>query len=322
MADNDDNIPEVILSRKACYRAGYMIINSFCFWSTILYARQPLPNFIVLLLSYFVVTMSFFVVQASNPGYLDESILIADEEMSIDQLKNKNIDEETKENEDDQLCPNNLLFCRRCDILVPLRSHHCRECNRCVSTFDHHCPVIGTCIGERNQCRFWWFLFLHFGVLWVFMDLIRSDLSDPKTLRDIRDLLYWLEGILWFYLLLILGTQTWFAMSATTTYECSKSRYKIPYLKDFDDFDLPFTKGLCPNLYNFCCLRDTLLSDLLLRRDERSSCVHSSSSSSNCSRTGVPLPWRPLLWPVPAPVVRDSENICDNLWQNKYYSCC
>ncbi|CAB1117913.1 unnamed protein product [Ectocarpus sp. CCAP 1310/34] len=52
-----------------------------------------------------------------------------------------------------------FVRCRRCqDMEVPLRSHHCRACGRCVATFDHHCKVIGTCIGERNHCRFWWFL--------------------------------------------------------------------------------------------------------------------------------------------------------------------
>lgn len=41
----------------------------------------------------------------------------------------------------------------------PLRSHYCRVCERRVATYDHHCFVIGTCIGEKNHCRFWWFLF-------------------------------------------------------------------------------------------------------------------------------------------------------------------
>ena len=50
--------------------------------------------------------------------------------------------------------------CTICNIAPPLRSHHCKICNKCVATFDHHCGFVGTCIGERNHCRFYWFLFI------------------------------------------------------------------------------------------------------------------------------------------------------------------
>lgn len=40
----------------------------------------------------------------------------------------------------------------------PVRAHHCRVCGLCVARFDHHCGCIGVCIGERNHCRFWWFI--------------------------------------------------------------------------------------------------------------------------------------------------------------------
>ena len=48
-----------------------------------------------------------------------------------------------------------LNYCKKCDMIVPLRTNHCKICNRCVSTFDHHCPFIGTCIGEYNHVRFY-----------------------------------------------------------------------------------------------------------------------------------------------------------------------
>ena len=51
-------------------------------------------------------------------------------------------------------------YCKFCQWTPPLRAHHCRVCNMCVATFDHHCEFIGTCIGERNRCRFWWFLLI------------------------------------------------------------------------------------------------------------------------------------------------------------------
>lgn len=51
-------------------------------------------------------------------------------------------------------------FCAECALLPPLRAHHCVFCGRCVATFDHHCLLLATCIGEKNHCRFWWFLLL------------------------------------------------------------------------------------------------------------------------------------------------------------------
>lgn len=308
-------MPDIIINRRIFYRIGYTIISVLSFWSSIIYARQSIPNITILISSYCALTISFFVIQASDPGYLNQSSVEASflgAELPS-QLTDQTSDDEFREMEDDRRYPNNLMFCRRCDFSVPIRSHHCRECNRCVSTFDHHCPVIGTCIGERNQCRFWWFLFLHFLALWWLMDIVRSDPTDSKTLRDIRDLIYWLNGILWSYISLILGTQTWFAVSATTTYECSKSRYKIPYLRDFDDFDLPFTRGLCNNLNNFCCQRDKFFWDFF---------VSQSRGSIVAGKTLESSAWRPIIWPLPSPIIRDSTNICDNMWQNKYYSCC
>ena len=66
------------------------------------------------------------------------------------------------------------LYCPRCKFAPPLRAHHCKHCDVCVSTYDHHCHFIGTCIGERNHCRFWWFLTFQMLSFFVMISIVNS----------------------------------------------------------------------------------------------------------------------------------------------------
>jgi len=48
----------------------------------------------------------------------------------------------------------NLLVCKYCKIIKPLRSHHCSVCRKCVMKMDHHCPWVNNCIGHYNHRYF------------------------------------------------------------------------------------------------------------------------------------------------------------------------
>jgi len=63
-------------------------------------------------------------------------------------------------------------FCSKCGFAPPLRSHHCRICDKCVATFDHHCMMVDTCVGERNHCRFWWWLLAQSVCCWTSVGII------------------------------------------------------------------------------------------------------------------------------------------------------
>lgn len=106
---------------------------------------------------------SFYVLQGSDPGYLTSK------EVEAELL-------ETMMCSDDGYIPNRQTKCAVCDVPKICRSHHCKHCNKCVATYDHHCVMLGTCIGERNHCRFWWFIFLHVCLLSVDIKLM-SDSS-------------------------------------------------------------------------------------------------------------------------------------------------
>lgn len=77
-----------------------------------------------------------------------------------------------------------VLFSRSVSVCLfwqPLRAKHCKDCDRCVSKFDHHCLMIGTCIGERNHCRFWFFLLSQTITLSVALSIV----SAARVLSDV-----------------------------------------------------------------------------------------------------------------------------------------
>mmetsp|Transcript_25164 Transcript_25164/g.32705 ORF Transcript_25164/g.32705 Transcript_25164/m.32705 type:complete len:393 (-) Transcript_25164:426-1604(-) len=195
------------------------------------------------------------------------------------------------------------LRCRYCKFIPPLRSHHCSHCNRCVATFDHHCFIIGTCIGEKNHCRFFWFLTFQTTILAFVASMILTGFVPAEDATD------WFTAntypilastITWTFLIFVFiqwCMQTFFAMTRGTSYECYKGPEGLDYLRHTNDFDLPFSDGLVSNLQDFCCMRDGFWS-------------------------WIGSSWKPILWRPPGKINRDSENILDNLWENKYWSCC
>ncbi|CAM9803236.1 unnamed protein product [Pylaiella littoralis] len=242
--------------------------------------------------------------------------------------------------------------CARCeDMQVPLRSHHCRECGRCVATFDHHCKMIGTCIGERNHCRFWWFLLAQTVSLGEAIRITISGFSEGDA-SDIdggkispsavgrwasrNALALASSAFLWPCFVLavtLLVTHSWMATSSLTSYECLKGAggrgsNSLRYLEGTRDFDLPFSEGLFGNLRGFCCSRDDGLGLFAVPCCGRQSWpvggreARTSRATATTAATTGAVRWRPRVWKLPERIVRDSEDWRSNLWENKYWSCC
>jgi hypothetical protein len=214
-------------------------------------------------------------------------------------------------------------YCKYCEICVPLRSHHCNSCQRCVATFDHHCFVISTCIGERNHCRFYVFILFNFLGTWWYSFIVDSAFSEnlkevtgagggPNSLisntsvasnrQEIAYIVSAVLGIIWWYLLLLVVYQTFLVGSSSTGYECivSNSSSNNNHSEDYDSCDSPYGGvNIFHNFYSFCCVRDEVIASI----------------------RGIS--WRPVNWkkPPPKPDIEHVE-VCDNLWRNKYYSCC
>ncbi|OVA16027.1 zinc finger protein [Macleaya cordata] len=151
--------------------------------------------------------------------------------------------------------------CTYCSVVQPPRAKHCHDCDKCVLQFDHHCVWLGTCIGQGNHCRFWWYIFeetimcLWTGVLYI--SYLRADI--PRAWwNDVIVILFLATlSICLIFLLLLLFFHSYLILTNQTTYELVRRR-RIPYLRGIPERVYPFSKGICRNLYNFCCASDSM----------------------------------------------------------------
>jgi len=264
----------------------------------------------------------------SDPGYLDSDTLsrmCEDGGVEYDMLERKEEEEDVDTNTEEVLLrrrnkkerkESSSLYrntrrkiCDKCGFAPPIRSHHCKICNKCVATFDHHCNFIGTCIGERNHCRFFWFLFFQYIGFMTCIRIVSSCEVKLLPLNENKLILLQLMALgskmylypLYFLSFLVLGVHCVLALTNMTTFECSKTSRHIDYLQGTKVCDCPFSSGVDTNIRNFCCLRDSLYNYLTTHRESK---------------------WTPISWKLPGRIVRDSDDCCSHPWENKYYSCC
>lgn len=50
------------------------------------------------------------------------------------------------------------VWCNKCKLYKPPRTHHCKQCQTCVLGMDHHCPWTNNCVGHYNTPHFMRFL--------------------------------------------------------------------------------------------------------------------------------------------------------------------
>ncbi len=209
--------------------------------------------------------------------------------------------------------------CKQCHAKQGPRAHHCRACGKCVPLFDHHCDVINTCIGERNRARFWAFLgaqslalafaigILNTSFVWrrEMGDWVGANAGAIATLIALWILQAFVFGLLVFH--------TWLACTNTTTYETSTGAQRLWYLAGTEprDCDLPFSQGVCTNLRLFCCVLDACCVPACVQRALR--------KASGRDGTGE---WAPHEWERARHIDRETSDVCSNLWENRFWSCC
>ncbi|CAA2966920.1 protein S-acyltransferase 10-like isoform X2 [Olea europaea var. sylvestris] len=152
--------------------------------------------------------------------------------------------------------------CPSCNVVQPPRAKHCHDCDKCVLQFDHHCVWLGTCVGQRNHCRFWWYILEETALcLWtsiLYIVYLKSNISKAWWIDVIMILLLGTLSISLIFLLLLLLFHCYLIVTNQTTYEVVR-RQRVPYLRGVPQRVYPFSKGLCRNLYVFCCARNSLL---------------------------------------------------------------
>ncbi|XP_047312391.1 protein S-acyltransferase 10 isoform X2 [Impatiens glandulifera] len=152
------------------------------------------------------------------------------------------------------------LTCSYCNILQPPRSKHCHDCDKCVLQFDHHCVWLGTCIGQGNHCRFWWYIFEETTLcIWtsiLYITFLKENISKAWWTSVILIALLIILAFFLIFLLLLLFFHSYMVMTNQTTYELVKRR-RIPYLRGIPGRVYLFSKGVCRNVHNFCCVRNS-----------------------------------------------------------------
>ncbi|XP_058098428.1 protein S-acyltransferase 10-like [Magnolia sinica] len=151
--------------------------------------------------------------------------------------------------------------CTYCHVLQPPRSKHCHDCDKCVLQFDHHCVWLGTCIGQRNHCRFWWYIFEETILCTWTCILYITFLKGNTTWEWWKDAVMIMFLVILFisliFLLLLLLFHSYLVLTNQTTYELARRR-RISYLRGIPGRVYPFSKGICRNIYNFCCAHSSI----------------------------------------------------------------
>ena len=211
--------------------------------------------------------------------------------------------------------------CKWCHAQQPRRAHHCRVCDRCVATFDHHCVALGTCVGERNRARFWLFLLLQSLALTVAIGLLNTAYVWRRTWQEwfganggvlVAHIVFWLMQLLVFGLWVF---HCWLAATNTTSFETAAGARRLWYLYGTEpkDCDLPFSRGLAHNLrLFFCCVLDGCGSGP----------PAAPQGAGGAAAPGARLRWAPHEWPAAVTIDRESDNVCENVWETRYWSCC
>ncbi|GLU19702.1 hypothetical protein SLE2022_359360 [Rubroshorea leprosula] len=151
--------------------------------------------------------------------------------------------------------------CLYCHVEQPPRAKHCHDCERCILQFDHHCVWLGTCIGQGNHCRFWWYICEETALcLWtaiLYITYLKGNITRAwwKDAIIIMLLIFLLISLI--FLLLLLLFHSYLVLTNQTTYELVRRR-RVSYLSGIPERVYPFSKGVCMNLYNFCCVRTNI----------------------------------------------------------------
>ncbi|KAL7613967.1 protein S-acyltransferase 10 isoform X1 [Lactuca sativa] len=148
--------------------------------------------------------------------------------------------------------------CTFCNVVQPPRTKHCHDCEKCVLQFDHHCVWLGTCVGQGNHCRFWWYIFEEFALcIWTgiwYINYLNDHVKDSWVKDIFVIIMLAILAISLIFLFLLLVFHTYLIMTNQTTYELVRRR-RIHYMRSIPERVHPFSKGVCRNLYDFCCAR-------------------------------------------------------------------
>ncbi|KAL0727933.1 hypothetical protein Bca4012_024026 [Brassica carinata] len=172
------------------------------------------------------------------------------------------------------------------DLYPPRTSLRNLTCGYChVEQFDHHCVWLGTCVGQKNHCKFWWYICeesaLCIWTLIMYIDYL-TNVTKPWWKNAIIILLLVILVISLIFVLLLLLFHSYLILTNQSTYELVR-RKRIPYMRNIPERVHPFSRGIKRNLYNVCCGNDTLDSlPTAYQLEDRSRSSYTCLDMLNC----------------------------------------
>lgn len=103
------------------------------------------------------------------------------------------------------------------------------------------------------------------GILYI--TFLKSDVSKSWWLYLIVVLLLSTLAVFLVFLVLLLIFHSYLVVTNQTTYELVRRR-RIPYLRNINPRVYPFSKGICRNVYNFCCNQSNTYLESIPTREE------------------------------------------------------
>ncbi|KAF8509462.1 zf-DHHC-domain-containing protein [Hysterangium stoloniferum] len=116
-------------------------------------------------------------------------------------------------------------YCRRDEIIKPMRARHCRACDTCVLKYDHHCPWIGQCVGAFNQKFFvnflqWSTIFTTFIFVSLLVRVVRTSArTDTPPINPQHIVFIVISAIFIIFIISLLATQVHLILYNMTTVE-------------------------------------------------------------------------------------------------------
>ena len=126
-------------------------------------------TFIIIIIFLIITLLFFFDVSTSIPGYQKGENIKEEYYNSV--IYSQTIGDKTYE----------LKYCKTCQKIRDIRTHHCNICNICIEKHDHHCDFVSNCIGKNNYKKF--FIFMHIALIY----LLLVEIFSIKIIIDIND---------------------------------------------------------------------------------------------------------------------------------------
>jgi hypothetical protein len=144
----------------------------------------------ILLLAVLIPWMRFIQVVWSKPDILP---------LGDPTLEKKDADSQPMEQYDAYICDYEgvPLFCEKCRMYKPDRTHHCKELGRCVRKMDHYCPWAGGIVAQTSHKFFMQGVFfgaVYMTFVWLVIAIFLADRISKVSTSDVRNSI---QGKVW-----------------------------------------------------------------------------------------------------------------------------